>query len=106
HAGSGYKQVETLYSDNDADRRSGYSSDERPNEGSSWRSPRESRLSTKGKERAGSVARDADVRVSRLEWEAMNAELATLRSAVGSNEQVLRAIANHLSIGLPPAGAQ
>ncbi|KAJ2358378.1 hypothetical protein IWW50_001095 [Coemansia erecta] len=101
----GYKQVETIYSDNNSDENS---TDERPNEGPSWRSPRvrQKRLSAKGKERVESGVCDNGVHVSRLEWEAMNAELTTLRNAVGSNEQVLRAIASHLSIGLPPSHHQ
>ncbi|KAJ2833207.1 hypothetical protein FBU31_001943 [Coemansia sp. 'formosensis'] len=56
--------------------------------------------STKGKER--DVGYDV-VRVQRAEWEALNAELVALRSVLGSNGQVLRAIANHLAVpNLPP----
>ncbi|KAJ1769731.1 hypothetical protein IW140_005164 [Coemansia sp. RSA 1813] len=38
------------------------------------------------------------IRVSRLEWESLNAELAALRSVIGSNSQVLCAIAQHLAV--------
>ncbi|KAJ2303128.1 hypothetical protein IWW55_003078, partial [Coemansia sp. RSA 2706] len=93
----GYRQVEAADSGD-----SEHSAGELPGAGpsSSWQSPRlrRARLSAKGKERVGPT-----LRVSQLEWEALNAELATLRAAVGSNEQVLRAIANHMSIPLPSA---
>ncbi|KAJ1720155.1 hypothetical protein LPJ53_005177 [Coemansia erecta] len=51
----------------------------------------------KGKARAP-MADAVHVRVTRSEWEALNAELATLRAAVGSNERLLRAIAEHLHV--------
>ncbi|KAJ2029723.1 hypothetical protein IWW57_001518, partial [Coemansia sp. S610] len=56
--------------------------------------------SAKGKER--DVGYDV-VRVQRVEWEALNAELAALRSVLGSNGHILRAIANHLAVpDVPP----
>ncbi|KAJ2383523.1 hypothetical protein H4S02_005258, partial [Coemansia sp. RSA 2611] len=77
----GYRQVEAADSGD-----SEHSAGELPGAGpsSSWQSPRlrRARLSAKGKERVGPT-----LRVSQLEWEALNAELATLRAAVGSNEQ-------------------
>ncbi|KAJ2661322.1 hypothetical protein IWW48_002475 [Coemansia sp. RSA 1200] len=43
------------------------------------------------------------IRVSRLEWESLNAELAALRLSAGANSQILQAIAQHLDVpNLPP----
>ncbi|KAJ2890018.1 hypothetical protein GGI21_006337 [Coemansia aciculifera] len=58
----------------------------------------------KGKERDTAYTNTSDtVRVQRVEWEALNAELVALRSVIGSNGLVLRAIANHLAVpDLPP----
>ncbi|KAJ2800130.1 hypothetical protein H4R20_004174 [Coemansia guatemalensis] len=105
----GYAHVETLYSDDarhDAsDDAGGSGRMSFRNEGTSaWRSPR---LSSKGKARAPSVSHADDVAVSRLEWNALNAELASLRSAFESNHQLLRAVAASLSISAapPPTGA-
>ncbi|KAJ2741784.1 hypothetical protein GGI20_004951 [Coemansia sp. BCRC 34301] len=57
----------------------------------------------KGKERDVTHFAGDTVRVQRVEWEALNAELAALRSVIGSNGLVLRAIASHLAVpNLPP----
>ncbi|KAJ2559788.1 hypothetical protein EV175_000173 [Coemansia sp. RSA 1933] len=56
-----------------------------------------------GKRAARRREPSSTVRVSRLEWEALNAELAALRAVVGSSDQVLRAIARHLAVpNVPP----
>ncbi|KAJ2628844.1 hypothetical protein GGF44_004396 [Coemansia sp. RSA 1694] len=61
------------------------------------------RRGSKGKERDMAHAPGGTIRVQRVEWEALNAELVALRSVVGSNGLVLRAIANHLAVpNLPP----
>ncbi|KAJ2114689.1 hypothetical protein IW146_002890 [Coemansia sp. RSA 922] len=58
---------------------------------------------SKGKERDLGYGVGDTVRVQRVEWDALNAELVALRSVLGSNGQVLRAIANHLAVpNLPP----
>ncbi|PIA18309.1 voltage-gated potassium channel [Coemansia reversa NRRL 1564] len=97
----GYTHVETLYSDSarhdPSDDAEGSSRREGP---SAWRSPR---LRTKGKARAPSEAHTDAVAVSRHEWEAINTELVSLRSAFESNHQLLQAIAASLSIpAVPP----
>ncbi|KAJ1738649.1 hypothetical protein LPJ55_005584 [Coemansia sp. RSA 990] len=112
----GYRQVETIYRDNDHLSKHSRSSMEHSNgraskrasqlsRKSAWRSPRMRRAqpSIKGKERElpAENSNGNTVPVSRLEWESLHAELATLRETLGSNEQVLRAIASHLSIGVP-----
>ncbi|KAJ2396836.1 hypothetical protein GGI23_003755 [Coemansia sp. RSA 2559] len=69
--------------------------------------PGSRRRSRKGKEvaawdLAGSSGSDIDhdntICVSKLEWESLNAEIAALRAVIGSNSQVLRAIAQHLDV--------
>ncbi|KAJ1841030.1 hypothetical protein LPJ57_010418, partial [Coemansia sp. RSA 486] len=60
----------------------------------------------KGKERADLAGDRADasyIRITRSEWESLNAELASLRAAVGSNVHILQAIAQHLSIPSAPS---
>ncbi|KAJ2847999.1 hypothetical protein IWW36_003556 [Coemansia brasiliensis] len=112
----GYRQVETIYSDSDhLSKHSRRSSMEYSNSKASkrasqlshrsaWRSPRlcKARTGIKGKEREPPTNSSGDtVSVSRLEWESLHAEMATLRETLGSNEHVLRAIASHLSIAIP-----
>ncbi|KAJ2081886.1 hypothetical protein H4R24_001982 [Coemansia sp. RSA 988] len=114
----GYAHVETLYSDgarhdasDDAEgssriscRKEGSSRMSSRNEGPpAWHSPR---LRSKGKARAPYESHTDSVAVPRLEWNALNAELASLRTAYESNHQLLRAIAASLSIPavLPPNG--
>ncbi|KAJ1796623.1 hypothetical protein LPJ59_003637 [Coemansia sp. RSA 2399] len=68
---------------------------------------RSRRRNSKGKEAAAwdhadssgsDVEHSNTICVSRLEWESLNAELAALRAVIGSNSQVLRAIAQHLAV--------
>ncbi|KAJ2675206.1 hypothetical protein GGI25_004046 [Coemansia spiralis] len=124
----GYTQVETLYeqesdygSENEADSASSDNSkwtDRYSNRAQVQpkRRPLHKRKPTsrsinrgKGKERAGYEDNGGEgtglgnrqedvIQVSRLEWESLNAELAALRSVIGSNGQILRAIATHLAV--------
>ncbi|KAJ2505922.1 hypothetical protein H4217_009130 [Coemansia sp. RSA 1939] len=49
--------------------------------------------------------RAGTIRVSRLEWESLNAELAALRLSAGANSQILQAIAQHLDVPNLPSRA-
>ncbi|KAJ1885523.1 hypothetical protein LPJ66_010077 [Kickxella alabastrina] len=77
---------------------SGHSSGSRSRWSTSWRKGRGTGTG-KGKGRAP----EGRLGVSRLEWEAMHAEMGLLRAAVAGNETVLRAIAAHLATPLQPA---
>ncbi|KAJ1732452.1 hypothetical protein LPJ61_002039 [Coemansia biformis] len=118
----GYKPLEAIYSSdsNDDDGGDGNGSpegllgDRKKVSRASWRkegpstrpSPRlaVNKRASKGKERAESQSTGDTVAVSQLEWLSLKAEVAALRTAISGNENVLQAIANHLSIpNHPPA---
>ncbi|KAJ1946993.1 hypothetical protein GGF37_000770 [Kickxella alabastrina] len=77
---------------------SGHSSGRRSGWSRSWRKER-----GKGKGKGTARAPEGRLGVSRLEWEAMHAEMGLLRAAVAGNETMLRAIAAHLATPLQPA---
>ncbi|KAJ2714586.1 hypothetical protein H4R19_001648 [Coemansia spiralis] len=107
----GYQAIETLYSSDGGDAgmeglaggRWATSRSSRTNDGPSAR--RSSQLvKEKGKGRARPQSAGGSIAVSQLEWLSLKAEVAALRTALSGNEQVLRAIASHLSIPSHPPG--
>ncbi|KAJ2002309.1 hypothetical protein H4R26_003672 [Coemansia thaxteri] len=96
----GYAQVAGMADeDEDEGRRTNNASssdeDDRNESASARRARLQHRRTGGGKGKGNDVE---SVRVQRVEWAALNAELSALRAAIGGHDQMLRAIASHLAV--------
>ncbi|KAJ1958667.1 hypothetical protein EC988_000168 [Linderina pennispora] len=103
----GYTQVDTIYAadeDDEEDMQGNVATFARYRDDTSsmrkFKSVKGKQVVRGGKRR--SMLEDSDtITVSRAEWDALNAELQALRNAVGGNQMLLKAIAEHLSVPVP-----